>query len=319
MGVPLPQVAQFADSLARCLNANVGSAKCVELSANIFPPGRVREAFRQTKDRIESGNTFAEAFGPVARFLPGFFVPVVACGEAAGRLIPALRFIAEHSRRLSPVARKLHNAWYYLVIIVGSAWLIVTMVRVVALGVFAGLAASGNTVVIVGGAAAAFYFADRNPAARRKMHELSLAIPFLREVQQEWAVTIFTTAMALMYGTAVPARGMVRLAADAVANVILADRLRAAMVPIMEGSGFSQALSKTRLFPAEHLATLTTAEEAGELEQAFSRIAWQVGEKLYTKLSVFSAVVHRIVAYAAGLYVVSQIYFLVVVLVGRTQ
>ena len=317
MGVPLPQVAQFADSLARCLNANVGSGKCVELSANIFPPGHVREAFRQTKDPIESGNTIAEAFSPVPRFLPGYFDPVVACGEAAGRLIPALRFIAEHSRRLSPVARKLHNAWYYLVTIVGSAWLIVTMVRVVALGVFAGLAASGNTVVIVGGTVAGFYFADRNPAARRKMHELSLAIPFLREVQQEWAVTIFTTAMALMYGTAVPARKMMRLAADAVANVILADRLRAAMVPIMEGSG--QALSKPRLFPAEHLTTLTTAAEVGELEQAFSRIAGQVGEKLYTRLSVFSAIVHRIVAYAACLYVVSQIYFLVIVLAGRTH
>jgi len=318
MRVALPQVAQFADSLARCVNADVRSAKCLELSAGIFPPGRARDALRRAKAELESGSTLAQALEPAAGYLPGFFIPVVACGEEAGRLVRALRFVADHCRRLSPVAQKLHNAWFYLAIIIGGTWLAGAVIRIVALGFFQGLGSSSNTVALVGVVAGIVYLTKRNPAVRRKVHAFSLALPFIERVQEEWAVVIFSTAMGLMYGAAVPARRMVEMAANGVPNLVLAERLRGAVLPLTEGRGFSQALATTQLFPAEYLAALAAAEETGELEETFCRLAEQTAEKLYNRLSAFSGIVHRIVAYVCGIYLALQIYGLAMVLSGRT-
>ncbi len=315
--VSMAQLSHFANSLSRCLNSGVNPVKCVELSAKFLPGDRVREAMGGVRDSLKSGQSVADAFAPAERMFPGFFVPVVACGEASGRLIPGLKFIAEHARQLSPVAKKLHDSWFYLVVIAGSAWLVVTLLRVFAFGLWRVLLSSSQTLIAAGIIVVGIRLVQSNPKLRRKLHELYLAVPFLRDVQREWTGTLFMTALELMYGTAVPARRMLELAAGTSPNMVLGERLRASVGPILDGTTFAQALAPTNVFSSEDITDVRVGEEAGELEGTFGRLAKRKAEGVYVKMKAFSAVVHRIAMYVAAFYIALQVFFLATAFASR--
>jgi len=80
---------------------------------------------------------------------------------------------------------------------------------------------------------------------------------------------------------------------------------------------FAGLLQRPGFFPIDYLAAVGAAEEAGDLEETFSRLATQAAERLYTRLAAFSAIAHRIVAYVCGLYLALQVYTVVMLLAAR--
>jgi type II secretory pathway component PulF len=124
-------------------------------------------------------------------------------------------------------------------------------------------------------------------------------LPIIGLVERELAVNRFFHSFNMLYATGgMRVEAMIRLASQAVGNLVIRkDLVRAAGV-IEAGGTISDAFAAPKTVTPDRHATIVAGEEGGKLEDAFNTISRATAESVQYRLKTFNEISYRIVAAA---------------------
>jgi len=121
-------------------------------------------------------------------------------------------------------------------------------------------------------AGAAAYYAFKQPEVKLWWQQVSLKLPLIRNMVGLTERIRFCGSMAMMLKSGVMVDQAMRLAAGNIKNYQLKREIDIAREKIKRGSGLTQALSQSALFPDFFVSLLEIGEQSGNLEQIFDEI-----------------------------------------------
>ena len=299
MGGVLQQLEAFSGLMARCLGSGMQPARALELCGSRSAWRRLRKWSDEARAQISEGDSLGDAVQASESPFPRFYTGTVRCGEQAGRLSEAFDDLAEHCRRLLPIANGVRELWLYPAIIFSFGWL----VRAAMLAWFGQGHRIGHMIlreimpcVLV---VLAVYVLRRWRPMCRAWYGLKLNMPVLREVELAWATNLFFRNLSLtsgMGGTSVVR--MLTMACDGIANdVIRADFMRARGL-LAEGQSWEDALGRCRLLTPQYREAVAVGEHSGNLPEALADVARTAGDELVFRLGILNRIIQRLMVLA---------------------
>jgi len=293
--IPLEHVSVFAGNLATCLSAGVAIPKALRTGARIFSHGELKGLIEDAADRVEAGMEFTEALEPIEPRLPGYFLPVVRCGERSGQLDEALRYLERHCRLLAEPARKLRNTWLCPLVIFVLGWVVGLIARLFTASPIAFLGYVVRSVFTYGGIVVLLLFVYSTPQGRMLLDRIKLSIPLFGPVERDTAINRFFHVFNLLYSTGgMRVEAMIELAAQTIGNSVVRQDLLRSVEVIENGGSISDAFAKPEMVAEEHKAIIQVGEESGSLEVAFQTISRVTAEAVDWRLTVFKQLFYRL-------------------------
>jgi MSHA biogenesis protein MshG len=297
--ITLEQLSHFSGNLATCVAAGLNIPKCLETCQRSSPSPVLRQILPLARERAATGMTLCDSLAPHKSCFPAFFLPVVHCGEACGRLDQTLRYLERHCRLLAEPARTMRNTWFVPLCLALSS----TGICSVAYWTMAPRAMaiqftleSLKFYAVLGVAVAAVVAIH---PLRAIADYARLFLPVIGPAERELTINRFFHAMNLLYSAGGRrVEEMIRLSADAAQNSALrGDFLRAAEV-IESGGTIGEAFSAVACLPFRYKMGIMVGDEAGKLDEAFDLVCRASSESVRSLLGAFQPLFFRIVALA---------------------
>jgi general secretion pathway protein F len=283
----------------------------VELSSLVSSGMALDEAFRvmAASDRgnvgrmaaallkdVLAGAQLSEAMRSRPKTFGVDYCAIVAAGEGAGSLAPALAQIAELLARRLELRSKIAAALIYPAVLV-----VMSMVSIgVIIGVlvpsltpvftdaglplpgilawFAWLEDNASILLIAGGTlvlilVALFRVISRNPAARRIRDRTLCGLPLLGRLMVLREGAAFARALGTLICARAPLMASLQTAQALILNSEIKSRCAAAVVRVPEGTPLSKAFAQADLFPPAALSLIAVGEETGQLGALLMKVA----------------------------------------------
>jgi type II secretory pathway component PulF len=120
---------------------------------------------------------------------------------------------------------------------------------------------------------AAYYFVTRVLTERKMVQEVVLKVPVLGRVRRSMALANFSWSMELMLRAGTNIRDALRRSFESTSNGAFISRAPQVEQAIVAGATVTTALSDTRLFPDDFIEVISVAEESGNMDESFGRLA----------------------------------------------
>jgi type II secretory pathway component PulF len=286
------QIANFAGNLSVCLASGVDLPRAIRTSSGAL--AKSAPEFRVVWDRVDQGESLADALRTVERNLPPFVIPVIQCGEQTGRLDQALQFLADHCRMLQRPSESIRNVWLFpLAIFLGGKVMIVVLIFF--FGTWSSLTSAVGDLVATCGSMTALAIIFIATPIKLLWDQAKLMLPVIGAVERELAVNRFLHVFSMLYGSGGQrVEKMIRHACQTISNEWLRRDLLRAAVQIERGATLPEAFSTTTTLTKDEQSELAAGEMAGRLAETCSRVAERVGESAATKLGWITQVSVRI-------------------------
>ena len=285
---------------------------------------RLEDALAHAEGGRGTGSALARALRTTGRSslaeavaaCPGRFSPlelaVIQAAEMAGRLPETLAALADYLKKKRDEIGSLLMRLAYPVIVVHLA----AVVGMIARNAFAGRGAGGAggffSVVL---ALAPFYLVTAalfvfprvvrllGPAAAEGIDRFMINLPLLGSFFREEALCEFYWLMGTLLKSGVPVREAISFAAGRVSNFALRGDLAKVKEAVKQGEPLGEWLGRAGVIPANASALLTTAEETGNLAEAFQTVFDESQRRRATARQGVSAGLWAIYFLMAALYV----------------
>lgn len=306
--VSFEELSHFSNFMATCLDSGLSVPSSLRTSGGRASDSILGQAAERAADSIEQGQDLAESLAPSADRFPPFYVPVIACGERAGRLEETFRYLETHCGQLVRPARAVRNLWLYPAVILAFGW-VIQVVAYLAFGEIWGAIGFVWTVLrtytpplVI--ALVAFKLPQTRPLVDRLLLYVPVVGPTIREV----SYNRFFHAMALLYSTAgMRVEGMIRMACGTIDNRAVREQLLAAAVQIEREATVTEAFASAAELPGEFLTTIAAGDESGKLERSFTEIAQTTAVSVSTRLAAFQEIFLRLIVLLALIAVIGTI------------
>jgi type II secretory pathway component PulF len=275
------QAVAFLDELAELLEAGIGLTAAVRIVGDASSHARVKAVCHGLTRRLTHGATLSDAMEQEG------FSPLVAAsvraGEASGNFAQIFRTILEALRRematRADVARAMAYPAFILVLLGAVLVLFLTYVlpriepllgteRPLATQILLGLgrlATSGWLLVIAAGVVVVvFRRVYRSP--RR------FSMPVLGPFFQRLALERLFGYLSLLLRSGVHLIRAFEVAADALADPVVASRCRSIMLRLQHGMPLADAMRLEPLIPSIAIQLITVGEEAALLDRQFDKL-----------------------------------------------
>lgn len=285
--------------------------------------GPLRGQVLALRARVMEGTSLAAAMQEQAQLFPPLFRASVAAGEASGRLDGVLRRLADHAENAAALRQRVLLALTYpvLLTVVAVAVVVALMVYVVpqVTGVFAqhGQALPWATLALIAfsdalrssilyltlGAlllGALTVLALRDPAWRRRWHNLQLRLPLLGRLIRAADTSRFARTLSLLTHSAVPLMDALPIATGVVQSLPLRDALGRVALRVREGGALGRALAECGQFPPISVRLIQSGERSGKLDDMLEEAAQHQERELDGALGVLSAVLGPVVILLVG-------------------
>lgn len=302
------KLADWCRTLASALAAGLPAKKAIEnLSRRGHP--RLRALNRSILERLEAGDTFADAIEAQSQRLPPLLVSLAAVAGQTGHFPETLREVEDYLRFQVSLRRKFlaQIAWPVLQLV--AAVLVIALVIYI-LGIIE--STQGETVDLLGlglkggagalawlglcfGSAAALaggYWAARNLLGRGPaVDRLKLRIPVLGRCLKTLALSRLCFAMHLTLGAGIAARKAVALSLVATDDYAFVELARPISAQLKRGRGITEAFSAHELFPDDFLEVLHSGEETGTIPESLGRLGKDYNERAEHELQMLNTAV----------------------------
>lgn len=256
-----------------------------------FLRGRRRRVFERVQERLESGDSLADALS-AERSFPPLLTAIVRVGEATGRTDRAFLRMADHYRAISRMRRtflqgvtwpalQLTAAAAVMSVLLGALHLLERRVPgLVApdpfmlglsplqnLTLFWAVLLGGGLVLslVVKGVASGWFGSLPLRAA--------MTIPLLGSTLKQLALSRFAWAFGTAVDSGMSAVQAMRLGLGSIQNRYYQSHERRIAASLAAGEDFFSALHRTDAFPPDLLQTVRTGELTGELTEGLGRLS----------------------------------------------
>ncbi|HET9050332.1 MAG TPA: type II secretion system F family protein, partial [Candidatus Dormibacteraeota bacterium] len=245
---------------------------------------------------IQRGLRLSDAFRAHPLVFPQIVSDMVLASEASGNLEGVLRQVANSIEREASAKQKVQSAMVYPAIICSLAIVLTTALVTFVLPQFRSLYSelgvplpavvsalldisdfiTGNAIVIVLVLLAAvigFLWWMRRPSGRLALHRLFLRLPFTAPMVRASIVERFCRTLSDLLAAGVPITQTFSIVIETTSNLVYRSALQHVMVRMRSGSGISEPLAQTELFPPVVIQMVRVGEETGRLDQHLSEMS----------------------------------------------
>ncbi len=289
----LPQVTRQLATLLRSgipLNDALGA-----LTEQIESPV-LEVVFRNVRERITQGASFAEAIEQHPAVFVPLFVSMVRAGEAAGNSDVVLERLADFMLKQAKMKNKVLGAMMYPMIMLGVGSVVVTVLmtkvvpKLIVLVESRGGLLPGPTLLLknISGFLASYWYllllalvlanlalgwVRRSPGGRYATDSLLLRLPIFGDLFKKQAISRFAMTLSTLLKTGVPVLDAIRIVKDIVGNTVLQRVLDDLHAAILKGADIATPLKRSVIFPPAVGYMIAVGEQTGDLEEVLDRLA----------------------------------------------
>lgn len=297
--VPLPELVLFMEEFATLVGAGVPVTQALATLAMETRHPLLKEAARGVRERVESGESLAQAMGQY----PGVFSPLVrglvAAAEVGGALEVVLRRIAEYLDKSHDLREKVRTALLYPSFVVAVLVVVVAVLLVVVIPVFARLYGAAGaelplaTRLLIG---TSLFVREngpwlllllltllytlrayhRTPGGARFLDGLFLRLPLVGPILHKAAMARFARTLATLYEGGVLITQALEATRSVLGNAALTEALDRVLERVVRGESLSAAMSREPLFLPILVRLALVGEEAGTLDRMLYQVAFHL-------------------------------------------
>jgi type IV pilus assembly protein PilC len=286
----------------------------------------LRRAITAMVDDLRNGGLLSASAAQHPQVFPNYYIGILQAAELTGRLDESLDQLASYISREMETRAKVIGALAYPLVVMALAVVTVMILAGYVLPQFkplfeelnADLPLSTRTMLFV-----ARFFTDLwyitaigtllffsfiaflvfHPTGKELWQRMSLKLPMLGSIIEYAILERFCAVLHTMLraGVAVPAA--METTTEAVANIVYREQLDIARQQMLEGSGFTQPLIETELFPGAARQMFKVGEETGTLDDQLGVAAEYFNRELEYKIKVFTTAFEPIMIIFVGLVV----------------
>ncbi len=297
------EVPMYTRQLATLLKAGIPLAQAVSALIEQCSIPDLEAAFRDVREKLTQGLSFAEALAYHPEYFSDLFVNMVKAGEASGSLDQVLDRLADYLQRQAQIRNRINAALAYplIMIMVGIVIVIILMSFVVPkvlavvertkqaiplptriLQTMADFLGSNWWFFAMAllGLMIGHRFGMRSAEYRYRVDAFKLKLPVLGDLFRKSAVSRFAVAMSTLLKSGVPVLEALRITKDIVNNQVLARVLDNVQKRIVEGTDIASPLKRSGVFPPVVGYMIAVGEQSGQLDQMLDQVASAYDEEV---------------------------------------
>ncbi len=307
--------------------------------------GNLLNILQEIRTDVKGGSSLSDAFGRFPRMFPQLYVASLRAGEQSGDLPVTLgRYIA-YQKRVEAIKAKVRSATFYpallaiaVTVVVGFLLLYVIptftqvyadanvelplltrMVIAFANGLVAGLPiwVPGLLVLI-----ALLVAVARTERGAYRIDQVKLRLPFFGELLNEYALSTFCRTFGTTLASGIPIVQSMQMARGTLNNLVLQQRMTAAIRRIQEGAKISDALDQTGSFPVIALRMIGVGETSGSLIDMLTDVSEYYENEVERRLERLTTIIEPLMMLTMGLLIggiVVAMYIPIFQLAGTVQ
>lgn len=284
------QLEKICFRLGSSLKAGIPIAQAWEHECR-FQRGRTRGTFERVQERLQAGQTLAEAIKEAPSF-PALLTEMVRVGEETGKLDQACLKMADHYRTIVRMKRTFWQGVTWPLLQLSAAAAVVSVFFVVlhvletrisglvAPDVFMlGLSPLGNLVlfwgVVLTGTLGLFlvFTGIRSGWFGKWPMKLAMSIPLLGSTIRELALSRFAWAFGTAVDAGMNAKTAMQLGLRSTQNRLYQSHEQEIVRSVNQGRDYYTALQQAEVFPDNFLQAVQSGEFTGELTESLGRLS----------------------------------------------
>lgn len=269
--------------LATSYDAGIPILRSIALVRENVREARTKEVLQQMEEAIVRGASLGEAASAQAKYLPEFFVQLLAAGEHGGRLDIMLRDLADYYEDRQRMTRQVVGEMIFPGIQLVAAWFLGTfslgLVRQLTLDfklnkyinqyiAFQSVALIVFAVIVV-----AAIVLSRMGLWKYVWGWAANKIWPFSNVTRKFALARFFRSFALLTGSGLNIKHCIRGAAATTANPYIEQDILQALPYIADGATLVQAFAPVRCLTRTAREMLMVGEESGRLDASLNKVA----------------------------------------------
>ena len=283
----------------------------------------LRRALGEMVDDLRNGGLFSAAAAQHPQVFPNYYVGILQAAELTGRLDESLDSLAEFIKREMDTRSKVVGALAYPLVVMGMSMVTVLVLAGYVLPQFKPLFEELDadlplatrmmlfiarffgdlwyvTVIAFLLFVATVMFLVMHPTGKELWQRLSLKIPVIGGIIEYAILERFCSVLGTMLVAGVAVPSAMETTTEAVANVVYREQLDIARQQMLEGSGFTQPLIETELFPGAARQMFKVGEETGTLDQQLEVAAEYFNRELEFRIDRFTTMFEPIMIIFVG-------------------
>ena len=286
----------------------------------------LRRAIGEMVDDLRNGGLLSASAAQHPQVFPNYYIGILQAAELTGRLDESLDSLAGYISREMETRAKVVGALAYPMVVMVLALFTVMILAGYVLPQFkplfeeldADLPLPTRMMLFV-----ARFFTDlwyvtaigfllfiataaflaMHPTGKELWQRLSLKIPVIGGIIEYAILERFCSVLHTMLQAGVAIPSAMETTIEAVSNVVYREQLDIARQQMLEGSGFSQPLIETELFPGAARQMFKVGEETGTLDQQLEVAAEYFNRELEYRIKTFTTLFEPIMIIFVGVVV----------------
>ncbi|MHC5145152.1 MAG: type II secretion system F family protein [Planctomycetota bacterium] len=291
------EIAGFTKELATMLNAGIKLTDALNVLTLQVTNPRLRAAVTEIRDRVVTGESFADSIAEYEQFFDIIYISMVRVGEVTGTLGESLSTIAAFMEKRQRLEAKMMTVMIYpavlvfvclIVVVVLMVWVIPKITeQLVATGQslpwltrtlmnISDLLTSGWVFVLIAGIVGLVLLykrlvkTERGALARDKT---LLALPGFGALLKQRILQRFTSTLATLLGSGLSMAESLRVVSQVTGNMIMTNAIKQARERILSGADISTPLRESGVIDPSTAHMVTVGEKSGELELMLKMIS----------------------------------------------
>ena len=291
------EIAGFTKELATMLNAGIKLTDALNVLTLQVTNPRLRAAVTEIRDRVVTGESFADSIAEYEQFFDIIYISMVRVGEVTGTLGESLSTIAAFMEKRQRLEAKMMTVMIYpavlvfvclIVVVVLMVWVIPKITeQLVATGQslpwltrtlmnISDLLTSGWVFVLIAGIVGLVLLYKRLVKTERGAlvrDKTLLALPGFGALLKQRILQRFTSTLATLLGSGLSMAESLRVVSQVTGNMIMTNAIKQARERILSGADISTPLRDSGVIDPSTAHMVTVGEKSGELELMLKMIS----------------------------------------------
>ncbi|BBM81757.1 type II secretion system inner membrane protein GspF [Candidatus Uabimicrobium amorphum] len=297
------ELAMITRQLATLIESDIKLREAISVLIDQIEDKSVQIVFRDIREKITAGTTFADALAQHAHVFPELYIHMVRAGEAAGNLDTILNQLANYLQAQSRMKGKVSAALAYpmmmsligVVVVIFLVTFVVPKIRRAIESQGAELPVPTKILIflsdffinwwwlvlgIVIALAIAFKSFISSQSGRRAFDRFCLSLPIFGILFKKQSVSRFAVTFSTLLQSGLPALESLRIVRNVVDNKVMEETLDEVEKNIIDGNGISVAIRKSDVFPSVVGYMISVGEQSGNLDKVLVKIASAYDEEV---------------------------------------